>query len=235
MGGTDANGKTTKCQPFGETHYKPGVIFIDELTMIEGEWIQKALQMYPNAVFYIAGDIDEKQWYQCRNGHPGEFSSVWIPKNWRYVYYTNDMRSKDEQLKAFKSDVRQFMKSVFTNGNQTDATRVAEYVKQKYPTVCFDQATAMFAAGDVWIAGTHKTNDALLKKGIVSGYINHNKEIVSDEQPGAVKRGAFTTHSFQGLTIETQRVFMSLDFFEYAMLYTSISRVCNYSQIVLVR
>jgi hypothetical protein len=223
------------CQPFGETHYKPGVIFIDELTMIESEWIQKAIKMYPNAVFYIAGDIDEKQWYQCRNGHPGEFSSVWIPKNWRYVYYTNDMRSKDEQLKAFKSDVRRFMKSIYTDGNQTDATRIAEYVKQKYPTVSFDEATNMFVNGDVWIAGTHKTNDELLKKGIVSGYINRNKEIVSDDQEGAVKRGAFTTHSFQGLTIETQRVFMSLDFFEYAMLYTSISRVCNYSQIVLVR
>ncbi len=191
--------------------------------------------MYPNSMFYIAGDIDEKQWYQCRNGHPGNFSKVWIPTNWRFVHYAVDMRSKDDELKLFKTDVRRVMREVFTDGNQTDANRINSYVKKNYKTVTFEEATSMFVNGDIWIAGTHKTNEALLKKGIVSGYINRNKEIVKEDEDGAVKRGSFTTHSFQGLTIETERVFMSLDFFEYAMLYTSISRVCNFNQIVLVR
>jgi hypothetical protein len=224
-----------ECQPFRDTNYVPGVIFVDELTMVESSWIEKALEMYPNAVFYIAGDIDERQWFQCRNGHPGQFSKIWIPKNWRFVNYTNDMRSKDEELKKFKSDVRDAMRSIFTDGGQTDSTRVSAYVKKNYKTVTFDEAASMFQNGDMWIAGTHKTNDELLKRGIASGYINRNKEIVAEDEAGAVKRGSFTTHSFQGLTIESQRVFMSLDFFEYAMLYTSISRVCNYNQIVLVR
>jgi hypothetical protein len=224
-----------ECQPFKDTNYIPGVIFVDELTMIESDWIEKAIEMYPNSVFYIAGDIDENQWYQCRNGHPGQFSKIWIPKNWRFVNYTNDMRSKDDQLKMFKSDVRNVMRKVFTDGGQTDSMRVSEYVKKNYKTVTFDEATSMFKTGNIWIAGTHKTNDELLKRGVVSGYINRNKEIVTQDEAGAIKRGSFTTHSFQGLTIESERVFMSLDFFEYAMLYTSISRVCNYNQIVLVR
>jgi hypothetical protein len=224
-----------ECRPYKEMHREPGVVFIDELTMIEKDWIQKAIQMHPNTMFYIAGDIDEKQWFQCRNGHPGAFSNIWIPGNeWRFVYYTNDMRSKDNQLRAFKQDVRNVMKQVFTDGNQMDAVRVNYHVKKNYKTVPFEEAAKMFVPGDYWIAGTHKTNDKLLEKGIVSGYINKNKEIVQENEDGAIKRGSFTTHSFQGLTIETERVFISLDFFEYAMLYTSISRVCNYNQIVLV-
>jgi hypothetical protein len=224
-----------ECRPYKEMHREPGVVFIDELTMIQKDWIEKAIEMHPNTMFYIAGDIDNKQWYQCRNGHPGEFSQIWIPgKEWRYVYYTNDMRSKDNQLKEFKSDIRRVMKEIFTDGNQMDAIRMNQYVKKNYKTVPFEEAAAMFQPGDYWIAGTHKTNDKLLQKNIVSGYINKNKEIVQENEAGAIKRGAFTTHSFQGLTIDTERVFISLDFFEYAMLYTSISRVRNFNQIVLV-
>lgn len=225
-----------ECRSYKEIHNEPGIIFIDELTMIEKDWIEKAIEMYPNSLMFIAGDIDENQWYQCRNGYPGEFSKIWIPGDkWRYVYYTNDMRSKDEQLKAMKVDIRNQMKKVFTDGNQMDATQMNSYVKKNYPTIRFEEAVEMFQPGDIWIAGTHKTNEKLLEKGIVSGYINKNKEIVQENESGAIKRGSFTTHSFQGLTIETERVFISLDFFEYAMLYTSISRVCNFNQLVIVK
>lgn len=224
-----------ECRPYKEQYREPGVVFIDELTMIEGEWIEKAIAMHPNTLFFIAGDIDEKQWYQCRNGHPGAFSKVWIPGNeWRYVYYTNDMRSKDQELRDMKTNIRNYMKDAFTDGGQFDARIINKCVKSRYQTVKFDDAANMFVPGDIWIAGTHKTNNNLLERGIVSGYINKNKEIVAEEEVGAEKRGSFTTHSFQGLTIETQRVFISLDFFEYAMLYTSISRVRNFNQIVLV-
>jgi hypothetical protein len=126
------------------------------------------------------------------------------------------------------------MKKIFTDGGLGDSAKVCAYVKQNYSTMSFDNAVSMFQPGDVWIAGTHKTNKKLLESGIVSGYINKNKEIVYSEEAGAVQRGSFTCHSFQGLTLETQRCFMSMDFFEYAMLYTSISRVRNFSQIILV-
>jgi hypothetical protein len=225
-----------ECQPFKDTHYSPPVIFIDELTMVEDEWIDKAFAMYPNAVIYVAGDVDEKQWFQCRNGNPAKFSEIWKnTQGLRYVHYTNDMRAKDDELKAFKSDVRTMMREIFTDGGQGNASHLNILVKRKYKTVSFDEAVGMFVAGDKWIAGTHKTNEALLAKGIVSGYINRDKEIVDSDELYAIKRGSFTTHSFQGLTIETERVFVSMDFFEYAMFYTSISRVCNMKQLVIVR
>jgi hypothetical protein len=224
-----------ECRPFSEDHYEPSVVFLDELTMIEKEWVEKAIEMYPRTRFYIAGDVDRDRWYQCRNGYPGKFSEIWMPTDKHYVKeYVVDYRARDDELKEFKQKVRFVMRSVFTDGGQEDANRVNGFVRRNYKTVPFDEAVKMFAVGDVWIAGTHKTNEKLLKAGVVSGYMNGRKEIVSEDEKGAEKRGSFTTHSFQGLTLETERVFVSLDFFEYAMLYTSISRVCNMSQLVIV-
>lgn len=220
-----------ECRPFKESHYEPGVAFLDELTMIEADWVKRMIAMYPNTLFFIAGDIDEKQWFQCRNGAPGKFSSIWIDPTWRFVHYTTDMRSQDEELRTFKADIRSEMRRVFSDGGDIDSKRMSHYVQDK--AIDFFDAVQMFVPGDAWIAGTHDTNKKLLAMGVVSGFINTDKEIVYSGE--GEKRGSFTTHSFQGLTIKDKRVFISLDFFEYAMLYTSISRVCKMDQIVLVR
>jgi hypothetical protein len=226
-----------ECRPYGDENGHPHNIFIDELTMIDKEWIQKALKMYPQSRFYIAGDIDGKQWYQCRNGGAGDYSEIWIPsrEEWRYVDFTVDMRSKDEELKTFKSQVRDVMRGVFTDGGMNDAHRINDIVRASVKTISFGDATKMFMAGDIWIAGTHKTNNRLLDAGIVSGYVNARKEIIdaTEGQTGEA-RGAFTVHSFQGLTIPNKKVFVSLDMFEYAMFYTAISRVCHFNQLVIV-
>ena len=220
-----------ECRPFKESHYEPGVAFLDELTMIEADWVKRMIAMYPNTLFFIAGDIDEKQWFQCRNGAPGKFSSIWIDPTWRFVHYTTDMRSQDEELRTFKADIRSEMRRVFSDGGDIDSKRMSHYVQDK--AIDFFDAVQMFTPGDAWIAGTHDTNKKLLAMGVVSGFINNDKEIVYSGE--GEKRGSFTTHSFQGLTIKDKRVFISLDFFEYAMLYTSVSRVCKMDQIVLVR
>jgi hypothetical protein len=223
-----------ECQPFKDTEYIPGIIFIDELTMIEEEWVKKAIDMYPNALIYLAGDIDGKKWYQTRNGKPGSFSKIFIPTDWKYVYYLNDRRSRDEELKKMKLKVREIMDKHFRDGGNLDSQRVIYDFKKEYPTIKFEDAVSMFKEGDTWIAGTHKTSDKLLEKGVVSGYINEKNEVCGKDDKGAVARGAFTIHSYQGLTIECGRVFISLDCFEYAMLYTAISRAVNFNQIVLV-
>jgi hypothetical protein len=227
-----------KCQPWKDDHREPANILFDELTMNDEKVILKALEMYPNSVFYIAGDIDEKQWYQCRNGYPGNFSKVWIPQDWRYVRYTTDYRSLCPELAQMKLDIRAEMKRVFSDWNRgadSDAKKVAKFIREHYTTVKFDDAVKMFLPGDYWIAGTHKTNDNLLKAGVVSGYINSENEIVQEFEEKAKKRGSFTTHSFQGWTIEHERVFVSIDdAFEYAMTYTAISRVRRMSQLILV-
>lgn len=221
-----------ECVPFKTDHYEPHVILLDELTMIEADWIDQAVKMYPNTMFLIAGDIDEKQWYQCRNGCPGKFSKIWNPKDWKYVHYETDYRSHDEELKAFKVAIRNEMKRTFTNNDMRDTMAVQTYIMKNCEVLQFKDAVAKHIDGDKWIAGTHSTNKKLLMNGIVSGYINKNKEIV-DEGEDSEQRGSFTIHSYQGLTIETGKVFICVsDVFEYAMIYTAVSRCVNMSQIV---
>ena len=232
---TGDKGQIEKTRTYKDEHGEPGIMFIDEITMIDASWIDEAIKLYPNTLKFIAGDVDDKQWYQCRNGHPGNFAKIWIPtSDYHIVHYIKDWRAKDERLRVLKEELRDEMRRIFTDGNQTDATRMKMFIQNRIATTKFADAVKMFRGGDIWIAGTHKTNQKLLEAGVVSGYVNSHKEIVSVAEDGAEKRGSFTTHSFQGLTLETQTVFISLDFFEYAMLYTSISRVCRITQLVIV-
>jgi cell fate (sporulation/competence/biofilm development) regulator YmcA (YheA/YmcA/DUF963 family) len=199
----------------------PPVVFIDELTMMDKAWIDKAIEMYPSVLFFIAGDVDEKRWYQCRNGTPTVgFSEVWRPTSSHHqVHYTADYRSLCPVLAQMKVAIREKMRSVFTDGGAGDARVVAGFVQNNYPTVSFKDAVSMFKPGDIWIAGTIKMGQRLLDQG------------VSCEE-GV---GSYTIHGFQGRTIEEKRTFISFDMFEYAMLYTAISRVRRMSQLVLVR
>lgn len=222
-----------ECRSFKEDHYEPAVAFIDELTMIDADWIEKAVKMYPHTMFLIAGDIDEKQWYQCRNGCPGKFSKVWIP-NWKYIHYTTDYRSKCEELKACKMAIRDEMKRIFTDGNSCDNARMMLFMYEKHKVLPFTEAVKQHVVGDTWIAGTHRVNKLLLDKDIVSGFINSDKEIVKEGE--GEKRGSFTIHSFQGLTIDEGKVFICVsDAFEYAMIYTAVSRCVRMDQVVFFR
>lgn len=232
------------CSFKDEKGYDPSIVFIDEITMIDRKHILKACLMYPNTKIILAGDVDEFKWYQCRNGKDNNYNEIitreYLKENnlsFDYVKFEIDRRAKDEELKEMKLYVRDCMDKVFTDGCVKDAYKVANMVRKKYGTIEFEDAVKQFKDGDVFIAGTHKTNDTLLKNNIVSGYMTKDKELIFDTKnmpDKCIKRGSFTTHSFQGFTIEDKKVFVVLDLFEYAMLYTSISRCVNFNQIVLV-
>jgi hypothetical protein len=154
-----------------------------------------------------------------------------------YVNFEIDRRAKDDELKDMKLFVRNCMDEVFTDGGIEDTYKISKMLKQKYKTISFENAMKEFKDGNIFIAGTHVTNHLLLENNISSGYITNEKELIFDITnipEKCIKRGSFTTHSFQGFTIEDKKVFIVLDLFEYAMLYTSISRCVNFNQIVLV-
>jgi hypothetical protein len=216
-----------------EMHSVSSVILIDELTMHDGDDIAKAIEMHPECLIFVAGDIDKKQWFQCRNGNDGQFNNLWMPQDWKYVFFEKDYRSLDTELKKFKLDVREKMRSVFTNGEIGDAQKITSWVMLNYNTIPMSDAIKEFREGDIWISGTHATNKKLLENGVVSGYLKNKQIVYSSED--AEKRGSFTTHSFQGLTISDKKVFVSMDNFEYAMFYTAISRVRKFNQLVFVR
>lgn len=209
------------CQAYNTMYKTPSVILIDELTMIEKTWIEKAIKMYPESLILVAGDINKDRWYQTRNGSPEKFSEIWRPSDWRYVFYDTDYRAKCTILKQLKYAIRNEMKNIFTDGGIVDTLRMTNFIHSSCRVEAFNEAVTMFSDGDIWICGTHKTESKLKKANIVSTFENE-------------KKTCFTIHSFQGLTIPEQRVFISLDLFEYAMLYTAVSRVCHFSQLVFV-
>ena len=197
IGICEISGVLKKTRAYFEERKSPSVIFIDELTMIEGDWIDKAIQLYTKSLIFVGGDVEGDQWFQCRNGCPGNFSKIW-KSNWRQIKYDTDYRAKDDVLKQMKKDIRNEMKRIFTDGGQLDSFRMNLFIKNNYQVMKIEEAVKLFSGGDTWIAGTHKTNKKLLDNGIISGYIDDLKQINKHE--GREKRGSFTTHSYQGLT-----------------------------------
>jgi hypothetical protein len=238
--GIGGDGKPT--QSLRDKGMSPAVCLIDELTMIPASWISQAIADYPHTRFLIAGDIDsEGRWFQCRSGSPGKFAAVWKGEGCTWKHYGVDHRSRDEDLKVLKLRLREAMRRVFTNGEAEDAQKIADWVVKNYKVVNYTKAIAAFVDGDTWIAGTHRTNQMLLDAGIVSGYKSpdNNKTCGYSEPTDSgkkwEKRGAFTTHSFQGQTVTDGKIYVSIDdAFEYAMIYTAASRAVSFDQIVFV-
>jgi hypothetical protein len=225
-----------ECRPWKQDHTEPNVCLIDEMTMIDAEWIEKALVMYPNTLFFIAGDAVRHQGkmiaFQTRSGKPGQFSRIFdggLP----IKYFKQDRRSLDDGLKQLKVILRSMMLQIYTDGEVNDARILELWIRANYPTVKI--ADINFCPGDTVIAGTHRTNEMLLKRGIVSGYLSARNERSKELVEGWKQRGSFTTHSYQGSTIRDGKVFVVVnDGFELAMIYTAVSRAVRSEQIVFV-
>jgi hypothetical protein len=217
----------TKCRPYRDEFRVPPVIFIDEITQIDASWIDRAFKMYPESLILLAGDIDKDgRWFQCRSGNGEEWNTIWKPTV-DVIEYLDDRRSRDSDLKKLKLKIRGAMKQCDL---ECGIYQMEEWAK-RLPISEF-----AFIDGDTCIAGTHRTNEKLLKKGVVSGYYKKGGAVSDVELPGYEKRGSFTIHAYQGKTIETGNIWICIDdLFEYAMLYTAVSRAVNISQIKFFR
>ena len=226
------------CLPYAAQQITPPVILIDEITMLNKEWIEKAISIYRFSRILCAGDIcnrDGFRWFQCRSGKPGAWAELWKGDGFAWKYYEVDRRSTDDGMRAMKESLRQQMRKVFTDGGIADSSQIANWVCANYKIKSYADAISMFTPGDTWIAGTHQTNKRLLDCNIISGWLSKQNEKSDIEVAGWEKRGSFTTHSYQGQTIRTGRVFVSInDAFELAMIYTAVSRAVSIDQIVFV-
>ncbi len=247
-----------QCAMFKDEKFYPPVIYVDEVTQIPTEWIAEIFDKYKLSLILLGGDIDDKQWYQCRNGTPGNFSKVWLGKeeirnyqksimNRRDASMTNDYdlihrihndgdrRSKDEKLKQLKIDIRAEMKRIFIDGDSGENEQMIAWAFNNLPTINLVQAIEMFKEGDHFIAATHRINTALLAGGVCTGWYKSGGHISYTEVEGYEKRGSFTIHSFQGKTVENGKIFVSLsDMFEYSMLYTAVSRATQFEQLYFI-
>jgi hypothetical protein len=225
-----------ECVAWKEENTYPSVLFIDEITQIPADWIDEVFVKYDKSLIILAGDIiSSGQWFQCRNGSPNNFSKIWKPVNVDIVNMEGDRRSLDNELTQLKLNIRSKMLEVFEDGDSAEIYLMKDWAMKNLNSIDFFEAASMFKPGDAWIAGTHKTNQSLLALGVVSGYYRKGGNVSFEEREGYDKRGSFTTHSYQGQTIEDKKVFISIgDMFEYSMLYTAVSRVRRIEQLVFV-
>jgi len=227
-----STGKVRKCRPWKDEHNMPNVCLIDEMTMVSGDWIEKAISMYPETLFFIAGDVVMSAKglvaFQVRTGMPGKFNKIFdgLPVK----TFDTDRRALDNELKELKLALRRKMMEIYTDGEDMDARILSEWIKKTYKTVGMEEI-----GEGVVIAGRHKTNEKLLKMGVVSGYLSRDGERSLTFVEGWEKRGSFTTHSYQGDKITEGKVYVVIsDAFELAMVYTAVSRAVRMEQIVFV-
>jgi hypothetical protein len=223
------------CVAWKEEKPYPAVLFVDELTQVSSDWISKVFEMYKNSLIFVAGDVNSKgQWFQCRGGNGVEYTKIWKP-TCDVVEIAGDRRSLDDNLKEFKLLIRAYMEKIFVDGDSGEEYLMRDWAMKNCSVVDFFTGASLFSEGDTWIAGTHRTSNALLSLGIVSGYYKTGGFVSTSEVEGYTKRGSFTIHSYQGKTISSGKIFISIgDCFEYSMFYTAVSRAVRFDQLVFV-
>ena len=222
-----------KCVPYHKEHPSPSIIFGDELSMWAVAWVQSAQSMYSDALMLLAGDIDlDGHAYQCTMNENGERATVWKPSKMEIVRYETDYRSQDSELKDLKLRIRAQMDLI--HDDEINAMIMKMWAMKHLP---ISESIVDFVYGrDTVIAGTHATNARLLEQGVVSGYYKKGGHISSVEMEGYETRGSFTIHSYQGQTIESGNVWIVIDdMFDYAMLYTAVSRCVRFDQLRFVK
>ncbi len=221
------------CVPYHKEHPSPSIILGDELSMWSVSWVQSTQSMYADSLLLLAGDIDlDGHAYQCTMNENGERATVWKPSGMDIVRYENDYRSKDDELKALKLQIRAQMDLI--HDDEINAMMMKMWALAHLPIS--DAITDFVEGRDTVIAGTHRTNATLLQNGVVSGWYKKGGHISSVDMEGYEKRGSFTIHSYQGQTIESGNVWIVIDdMFDYAMLYTAVSRCVSFSQLRFVK
>jgi len=232
------------CVAYRNENPSPSIILADEISMYSAEWILAIQTMYADSLLLFAGDIDlNGHAYQCTMNDGMQKTTIWKPTlrvgtrsdsltNVDIIHYDNDYRSKNESLKALKLSIRSQMDLI--HDDEINHMIMKMWALQH---LTVSESITDFVPGyDTVIAGTHNTNKKLLENGVVSGWYKKGGYISSTEVEGYEKRGSFTIHSYQGQTIETGNVWIVIDdMFDYAMLYTAVSRCVRFEQLRFVK
>ena len=246
--GIDTEGRQVR--KYIDEHPRINVVLLDELTMMSAEMVACIVKICKDndIMLLMAGDIEGKQWFQTKNGDGEKMYDLYDITGWKVKEFKIDWRAKKcSVLKDFKVKLRDVMRKVFTNGGRADCSSIETWVSENVSMTPYHDAVRMFKDGDFWIAPTHRMSEKLIKDNVCSGYrIKHaatcsdavfreRGEVVScDVGASSEKRGSFTTHSCQGLTISSRLYINVFGSFDYSMLYTAISRAEAWNQLVFV-
>jgi hypothetical protein len=110
-----------------------------------------------------------------------------------------------------KLDLREEMRRVYTDGGIGDTNKMCRYIRKNFTVIPLAQAVAEADPDALFMWSTHRVEKLLPTTFTSKG-----------------------VHMFQGQTIEDRHIYICMDFFEYAMPYTALSRARNSSQITFV-
>ena len=232
----------------------PSVILLDEITMIPGKWIREARAMYPKAVIFAAGDIEPGTNF-CYQTTMDEPNSERAPLATQLppcsFLFTHDYRSKCDFLRDLKVKMRNWMQEhMFEPQNKALAQAMwREFYYAFESTVDARLVEHFYAPGDILLCGRNDFIDKLtaeLESHGIAPVFRKTKtdsasrkgrkfagEILDAPEANTRKQLAFTTHSVQGMTVESPRkLFLFVnDFFSPQVFYTAVSRAQYMSQI----
>jgi hypothetical protein len=110
-----------------------------------------------------------------------------------------------------KLKLREEMRRVYTDGGINDTNKIRQYIRKEFVVVPLAQAVEEADADAIFMWSTHRVEKLIPDRFVSKG-----------------------VHMFQGQTIEDKHIYICMDFFEYAMPYTAMSRGRHSSQITFV-
>jgi hypothetical protein len=173
-------------RPFSHTHHRvggfqcepldfEGIIAIDEMTTLTQAQIDKIIELHPNSIIYILGDIHTnglpfQNYTGEQNVPPIKYS---IKGN--IIHYTNDRRSKDQETKDLKLKFRQIMIQSFEKTNdQYYGVQNLIHLLSKYrrdtPTKYDLILTTTRRRCDIWTHQGYNSKNSIRTQGMT---INH--------------------------------------------------------------
>jgi hypothetical protein len=234
--------------PTVKTRYgSPGVITVDELSMIDGNSIQMIKDLYPYSQLIFMGDYEDGKYFQSSISMEGR--TVYHPPSYKLI--TADYRSLDDETKVFKNHIRQLMKT------KQSMKTINDYIRSNTISIELADLKANYDL-DYVLTGTHarvsvftdllkgeKNHYLVMKHGfedvgkrlasVPNTYLSG--EILDKEVTGRTKLvHAFTVHSFQGSTIPiNKKCFVDLSTLKAVEdIYTAISRVRSVKQLYII-
>ena len=241
---------TAKCEKVKNVKIRQ--IFIDEATLINESVILKIIELYPNAMIIIAGDIDEDGFfYQCsmQNGKLINPSTI---SNLQYIRYTKSYRFSQE-LNDKLDKLRLVMKT-------NDKLLIHKLVHTEFKNQFFHKSNIDFGDDDVGISATddlkngNELTNYFIENGAKPRYFIKKTNVEQGQLRGREIFGISdlsdvqqrhknyemklfkTIHSFQGLELSnTNNIIINVDkMFDINLYYTALSRARRIDQIKII-
>jgi uncharacterized protein YlxP (DUF503 family) len=252
-------GEGVQCYLDNNKH--PGIIVIDECTMISKNYINKCIELYPYSQIILMGDLD-------KNGNPYQCTvqnlQTIVPKKYKFdlFEYTKDYRAKDcKKLQKIKRDLRlitkqyyegkynlqqainkqlQYIRKNMKNRIIDEIDLVDEYDSEKHNIIssakyrCSEINTLMTGNDkkDKFRINNHNIQN-LYKKLSGDKTVLLNGEFTFENGSNREIAHCNTIHSFQGMTVN-DNIYISAQCIKgINNLYTAISRATNINNIYI--